>query len=200
MDDNEKRHFDAVNALQERAWDQFNERRRYEIQVSMAFWTAIILAIAGSLTLVSFPDIPLGRISLAAIGVMIFSLHYYWCAGIMQSNRKDRLRAIEYQECLHQMLPFSYSPELKKDLEKSKDQGADLSNWSFIFQVGLTLVLVITLVVVNWNRFGVAALAERTEQKRIAVERSVLEKQVMESQIELNRSTSETQLKTGKAK
>ena len=155
MKESEKRRFDAILALYQRALDQFNERRKFEVQVSLAFWTTLVLAIAGSLNLAAFPKLPGGRVTLGLLALAIVVVNGMWHDSIWRSNRLDRARALDYQAELHSLADFRYTNDTEKRLSGAQaEQISFLSNSSHRFQFALTLLLAASLVLVNWSRFA----------------------------------------------
>lgn len=154
MKESDKRHFDAILALYQRALDQFNERRKYEVQVSLAFWTTLVLAIAGSVNLAAFPKLPGGRVTLVLLALAVVVLNAMWHDSIWRSNRLDRARALDYQAELHSLADFRYTGDTEKKLSGARlEQKSFLSNSSHRFQFALTLLLAACFVLVNWSRF-----------------------------------------------
>jgi hypothetical protein len=135
------------------AWNQFNERRRYEIKISLTFWTALAAATAGSLNLPSLPAIPGGRVSLILAAIFVFLLHIIWCAGIGRAQLADRKIAIFYERQLQKIIKTEFDDELKRLLDNLKKKMGGITNWTYIFQLGLTAFLCIVLVLTNWSRF-----------------------------------------------
>ena len=153
MSADQKKRFEAMLPLCERAWAQFNERRRYEFKVSLSFWTAIALAVAGSVKLENFPDIPGGIYTLFAASVFIVVCHSFWCWGIRTASKTDQEIAYFYERELQSAVTVEFDEKLKKRIERIKNRCCVLKSWSYVFQVSITVCLLASLILVNWGRF-----------------------------------------------
>ncbi len=152
MNENEKRRFDAISQLYQRAWEQFNARRRYEFQVGLAYWTALAAALAGSVNLESFPRIPGGKPLLVGFAIVTIALHIFWMWGIWRAHGTDQKIAIHYQTHMQTLSQTEFPQGLSENIAfRSRDMGM-LSHPAAVFEIGLTALLALAFVVINWNR------------------------------------------------
>ena len=152
MTGDQRNRFQSLFDLCELSWRQFNERRTWEFKISVTIWTALALAIAGSVSVEEAPGIPGGRVTLSIGATLILALHLIWCVGLARAQDADRRIAIFYER------------ELQRLAERSFDQDKDLAayleglgkvvghKWSYVLQLGVTALLATTLVLVNWER------------------------------------------------
>jgi hypothetical protein len=177
MTDEQKHEADTLQGLLERSWSQFNERRRYELRLSFAVWTALALSIAGSAKLESLPDIPFGRFTLLGVVFFVLVLHYKWQVGIRRANHRDHLRIGEYQRQIHKLAgDFAYQdPDTIAKLEAGKTEAESRWHWSNTTQVGFTMFLGLCLAMVNWNGFAPGSASSRASPIVLARDSLALE-------------------------
>lgn len=90
MDDKIKNRFDSLAILWKGAWEQFNERRKYEFQISLAIWTALASFTALILTGKDIRFEPKVD-KWAGLGLcIIFLIYAFWRHHVTKANRKDK--------------------------------------------------------------------------------------------------------------
>jgi hypothetical protein len=138
---------EALGALCERMWTQFNERRKYEVQITLAFWTALVLATAGLMNLewlrARWEVLPI----VAAIAIGAVTLHFHWCRGVWASNRRDRAQALEYQREIERTCAFALSSAATDGRAPPQHHRDD---WNFRFQFSVTGFLAASLIATGW--------------------------------------------------
>lgn len=166
MTEEERRRFESLFQLYESAWGQFNERRRFEFKVTLTFWTALAAGIAGSMTLAVFPSMPGGKLLLCLVALAGVGLHALWCHGIGNAQRADRFVALSYEPELQKLVQGEFSASLKNELEQLQRAMGRLRNWTYVFQLGVTLLLAVTLVGTNWSKFDESGPTVRQLERR----------------------------------
>lgn len=144
MDTETKSRFDAIAALWKGAWEQFNERRKFEFQISLAVWTALasFTALVISNEKVTFEkDVRTGTIICI---VLICIIYVIWTLGLTRSNAYDKKIAIHYAKILRQLSSSQFDAELENLLKKN--QKSLTRFWSQASQIGVTLVLAIAAI------------------------------------------------------
>lgn len=144
MDDKTRNQFESLATLWKGAWEQFNERRKYEFQILISIWTALasFTALILSSEKVSFPKEVFiwSRNGLAAI----FIVYVYGRVYLEKTNRKDFKIALHYERMLQKLSNSEFDVTLKKKLEKSKlVQKLPFLNWAPLFQIAITLIFCI---------------------------------------------------------
>lgn len=152
MNTDEKARFDAIALLYQRAWEQFNDRRRYEFKVTLTYWTALALAVAGSIKIKSFPSIPGRQWALICYAVLAIGLHLFWVYGIWRAQGTNQQIALFYQTPLLKLADVEFDEKMKEWIRGRTRQMGKLSHPCAIFQIGVTVLLTITLLLINWNR------------------------------------------------
>lgn len=152
MDEDHKRRFDAIAQLYQRNWEQFNDRRRHEFKVTLTYWAALAVASAGSLKLAHIPKIHGGNFTLVGFALLIILLHALWVRGVWRAQGTDQHIAIFYQKILQTLSDTEFDQKMKGFLEKRTKQMGKLSHPSAIFEIGVTVLLAATFVLINWNR------------------------------------------------
>ncbi len=153
MKPEEKVQFDAIADLYKRAWEQFNERRRHEFRVALAYWAALAGASAGSVQLATLPDIPGGRFSLVAFSITTVLLYVFWLYGVWRAHGTDQGIAIYYQKKMQALAGAEFDTDMQKFIDNRTKQMGKLVHPSAMFHIGLTFLLAFSLVLVNWGRF-----------------------------------------------
>ena len=141
----EKRRFDAVFSLCDIAWRQFNLRRDYEFKVTLSLWTALALAVAGVARASKPLTIPM--LAMVAICVTLFSLHTLWCWGIGQAQNGERRITVGYERTLQELSQTCFDEITKKQLASLRNRMGLLRNWTYVFQLGVTALLLMALLV-----------------------------------------------------
>lgn len=142
MDDKIKNRFDSISTLWKGAWEQFNERRKYEFQISLAVWTA----------LASFTALILTRNEItfkadmhkwAGLGLaIIFIIYTFWRHNLTIANRKDKKIAFHYENLMQTLSDSKFDLKLKKDLAPNKwSEKFSFLGWSPISQILITALL-----------------------------------------------------------
>jgi membrane protein implicated in regulation of membrane protease activity len=186
MTDDDRRRFESIFQLYELAWKQFNERRNYEFKVTLTLWTALAAAIAGSMTLAVFPPVPFGRLLLAAIAIFSFALHALWCRGLGRAQNGERFVAFSYEPELQKIAGAGFDQRTKSHLAELKGTMGLLKNWTFVFQLGVTFLLVAVLLTVNWKKFDPepAQSIRQLETTKLELEVEKLKAEVRSKQLD----------------
>jgi len=143
----DKKHLLAIHIqLYQQTWSLYKERMQYEFKVTLAYWTALALAIAGSIKFETFPKIPYGIWAVEAIGLSIVVAHGWWCWGIWKAQGKDKRIAIAYQREINKIIGFTFKYTLRKELSEKSGK------YSQIFQVWVTALLVLIFILINWAK------------------------------------------------
>lgn len=144
MDENTKRHFDAVAELWKRCWQNIVERRGYEWRVAFTLWTAfaalIALILKRQLPPRGYPVCP-GVIIIAGIGLLLCIIHGVWLAALGKRTVIDREMAIHYEEILRRLSDSAFPAALEARIEKMRQKQKTSFDWSRQAQLAVTLVL-----------------------------------------------------------
>lgn len=143
----EKRRFDAIFSLFDVAWRQFNLRRDFEFKVTLSLWTALALAIAGLAKASELQTIPM--LGMIPICVAVFVLHTLWCWGIGQAQNGERRIAFGYERTLQKLSQTCFDEITKKQLASLQERMGLLKNWTYVFQLGVTALLLVALLAVS---------------------------------------------------
>ncbi len=152
MNEDEKRRFDAIAQLYQRSWDQFNARRQFEFRVALAYWATLAAASAGSVQLESFPQIPGGKLLIVGFAIATTVLHIFWMWGIWRGQGTDQMVAIHYQAQLQKLSQTEFPPALSAIISDRSRHMGRLRHPTAVFEVGLTALLALAFVVINWSR------------------------------------------------
>jgi uncharacterized protein YhhL (DUF1145 family) len=134
----EKAQFDALHALSEQAWRDWDHKTRHEWRLSFGLWAALLAASAALLQAKYRPDLTF----VAVTGIAILVLHVIflaWMQGTLRAYRKEYLS-------LRARMPAATRPEAPNGDERC--WCASPSVWT---QAGITLLLigVFTLVAMS---------------------------------------------------
>lgn len=149
MDTETKNQFDAINELCKGAWEQFNERRRFEFKVCIAVWTALSAFIALILTgrLIESSNSIFVIIGTSICVILITVFHSIWIRGLGKANSLDRNIAIHYERFLQKITNTNFPIELENKLKGPRDKmGKLIANWSHRAQIGVTITLAIASI------------------------------------------------------
>jgi hypothetical protein len=151
VSEEDKRRFDAVFSLFDLAWRQFNLRRDFEFKVTLTLWTALAIGIAGVLNVSHLAAISIPLREMLPVAMILFALHALWCWGIGQAQNGDRRIAIGYERTLHELSQTSFDDVTKKQLLSLQRRMGLLKNWTYIFQLGVTGMLLAILVISSFR-------------------------------------------------
>jgi hypothetical protein len=129
MDDKAKSQFDALHALSEQAWRDWDHKTRHEWRLSFGLWAALLAASAALLQTKFCPGLSL----VVLAGVVVFVLHVIflrWMQGRLRAYRKEYL-------ALRARMPALVRPESPSGRERC--WYASPSVWT---QAGITLLLI----------------------------------------------------------
>lgn len=144
MDEKTKNRFDSLASLWKGAWEQFNERRKYEFQISIAVWTAL-----GSFTalILTSKDVKFSEsVSYcSAVGLIaILGIYANWRNYLAKANRKDFAIAIHYERLLQEISNSQFDESLKSKLALSKRvEKYPILGWAVFSQISITTILCI---------------------------------------------------------
>jgi hypothetical protein len=129
MDDEAKSQFDALHALSEQAWRDWDHKTRHEWRLSFGLWAALLAASAALLQTTFRP----GPVLVVVAGIVVFLLHIVflaWIQGRLREHRKEYL-------ALRARMPAPVRP----DAPSGGDQFwcKSPSVWT---QAGITLLLI----------------------------------------------------------
>ena len=111
----DKERFDSISILYIQAWDNFNERRRYEIKISYSVYTVYALAIAGLFMTVKEKYLNDTFIwGTGIVGGVLILIHLMWLISITRANYIDRKIAIHYEEFLQTIANCCFSNDFHK--------------------------------------------------------------------------------------
>lgn len=192
LDESAKRDFDAMFELYKLTWSQFNERRSYEVKITLTFWTALAACIAGSLQLSSVPEIPGGKWILLVLAFGAVWLHKIWCKGIGRAQRAERLIAFFWEKEIQKLLKRPFDQTTQIFLDSLKPSMGLLRNWTYKLQLSVTAFLAVTLVLTNWSRFEDKREAQQRmlEIQRLSLEVKKLEREIVD--VSTNKEISES--------
>lgn len=146
MTEVEKNQFDALSTLWKGAWDQFNERRKYEFQISIAVWTAI-----GSFSgfLLSKDNLKIDKTF--AIGVIIgliwiLVLYFNWTYGLAKANKKDRSKAFHYEVKMQNLSRSNFGVGHQNSIQRTGSSVWILTNWSHGTQIWITCIFTLIAI------------------------------------------------------
>jgi hypothetical protein len=176
LSDGEKRTADILLEQQKMSWAQFNARREYEFRVTLTIWSGLAAAVAGSLTFERFAGLFYGEHILLGAAALLTATHGYWCYGVHQAQAKDRAVALSFEAALNQLTGFRFDSLVQVTLRRGIRRRW-LLQWTLVVQFAITVLLVCTLIAVNWNRVGVAEPTHRDlEKEKLRLEIRALEK------------------------
>jgi len=152
MENFQKDKFDSLTVLWQGAWNQFNERRRYEWKGSMAVWTfyaAYMTAILSG----KFPTLGQQWPVLVSVLLAILAiLHFRWLHGIASRNQIDQKIALSYEPAMKDMVGVTFDDALTKMIKDAQGHLGDmLGHWSHSSQLGITVALCVASIFVTLN-------------------------------------------------
>jgi len=100
----------------------------------------------------AFPEIPGGKPLLVSFAVVTIVLHIFWMWGIWRAHGTDQMIAIHYQTHLQTLSQTIFPPDLSKIISDRSKQMGRLRHPAAVFEIGLTVLLAIAFVVINWSR------------------------------------------------
>lgn len=187
MDDEKRNRFESIFQLYDLSNKQFNERRNYEFKVSIGFWTVLVAAIAGSISLAELTSVPNGNCWLLVVAIIITFLHVLWIFGLYIVAHRDRLRGISYETKLKKIADVGDFDKETEDYIQRVNESRLIKIWAVFFNVSVTALLALVLVLVNWNRLegnGGSSVRElektkiELENRRIGFENQKLELEI----------------------
>ena len=129
MDEKAKAQFDALHALSEQAWRDWDHKSRHEWRLSFSLWAALLAASAALLQTTFRPGPTL--VVVAGFAVLLLHLVFLvWIQGRLQEHRKEYL-------ALRARMPAPARPETPNGRERC--WCASPSVWT---QAGITLLLI----------------------------------------------------------
>ncbi|MBI3284793.1 MAG: hypothetical protein HYZ65_08090 [Burkholderiales bacterium] len=169
MDDTSRRKFESIFQLYSHAWGQFNARRVYEWQICIVFWTALALSVAGVVNANSLPVIKeFGIVTMVLTGIILLSavaLHFWFVHGLTRAHKIDRLIGCHYGELLQKLTESEFSEDFQKELGDGRKRWEHALNWSTGLQLGVSLLLSISLFVLIYGKINVPV----TEVKEVKI-------------------------------
>jgi hypothetical protein len=157
---NETQRFESLESLRKAAYESFDSRRSYEWKLSLAIWAAEGLALVALLQPEKDKEVfplkaPWGWIGALCAGVLLVLLHYFLSLGFKSQNERDRVESLRFKKQMERMVRPPYRRRVAQD--KAADADADgwwlLGGWwSHVGQIGITLLLAATAVLIIWLR------------------------------------------------
>ena len=126
---NDKAKFDALHALSEQAWRDWDHKTRHEWRLSFGLWAALLAASAALLQTKFRPELTLVLVA----GFLVILLHVFflaWIHGRLREYRKSFL-------ALRARMPDAFKPEAPSGRERCWCESPSL--WT---QTGITLLLI----------------------------------------------------------
>ena len=138
MDENAKRQFDALHALTEQTWRDWDHKTRHEWRLSLGLWAALLAASAAVLQTAFRPH----PAAVVVGGIVVFALHVVFLAWIQGRLRKHRKEFI----ALRARMPAPVTPSTPSGEDKCWCQSPSV--WT---QAGITLLLIFIFAVVTMS-------------------------------------------------
>lgn len=143
MDTETKNKFDALAVLWKGAWDQFNERRRYEFQISVAIWTALTAFVAIVITKYEISKYPINAWGVFGSFIALSLLNYInfrWVKGLRERNDLDKSIALHYERKMQELSNSGFDDTVNKIRNRLKDKPNLFYSWSHGAQIQITLL------------------------------------------------------------
>jgi len=144
MEPEEKNQFDSLATLWQGAWNQFNERRRFEFQICLSIWTALA---AFTSIMLSKKDSEIeisGTVCAFALVVLLALdfLFWFWIKELRKRNDLDKSIALHYETKMQGISNSSFDPlgdieKMKKQIQSSE---SIFSTWSHGIQIYITIL------------------------------------------------------------
>ena len=149
----DKDRFDAISIMYKQAWNNFNERRKYESKISYGIFTVYALTIAGILTQIDKTTIN-GSTFLwgtILIGGIVLILHCLYLRGAFRANFIDRKIAVHFEGIMQTLSSSEFDIDFKKNFISKSNLSKDkipffLATWHPIVLILISLVLYIALI------------------------------------------------------
>jgi hypothetical protein len=120
----------------------------------LALWAAfaafIGTAVTGKGPLITLPL----AISLTVAAFIVFALHSILHLGLHKANALDKQITVFYADKMNEMLNLAFEHELAERLGKARKKWGTPWHWSTYFQLGVTLVLAVGVILVSWSLLG----------------------------------------------
>ena len=123
------------------AWASFQRRADHEFRFSVAVWTAAAALIGLGLKKGYFQP----RLSMCCaifLAVVFVALHLWYEYGMAQSNDMDLNKCYYLESTIMNEIGHRWSAEVKGRIDRHKEKGWLMKNWSHLGHVGITAVLV----------------------------------------------------------
>ncbi len=185
MKEEERRRFESIFQLYALSWQQFNTRRTYEWQVTISIWTALALSIAGASNTGEIPQIHGVIWTLLFVGVIIVALQIWWCKGIAGGHKNDRLIAFYYEAILQNVSNSEFPDDLKNKLNPSHSTFGKIFHWSYMLQVGVTVLLIALLLAVVWSKSSSSVPRSKLEGQKIEAEITKLQLEIKTLELQI---------------
>jgi hypothetical protein len=146
MKDDDKRRYDALQALRDHAWEEFQQKSRAEWQLSIGLWAAV-LASAGAVLGAENLTIRNTILALATglVGVL-GALHLRFLLWIQARLGEFRSQLQDAQERMRELLEL---PKIPRRPRPGPWQQASLQ-----VQLGITVLVGLALLMVLFSRTG----------------------------------------------
>lgn len=150
MTNEDKNKFDALEQLRAAAWDSFDKRRTYEWRICIALWTAFAAFIGAVVTgrVATTTPVAVGT-TIIALAVLI--LHHFWLRGLSRAHETDKREDVFFRRQMMDMLGLQFSEEDKAHHKVIQDSWGKFTNWSRLFQIGVTTLLVLGTIITIWS-------------------------------------------------
>lgn len=170
MDDKkigEKESLDAHIKLCERAWEQFNQRRKFEAQFSMAIWTALAVYLGFIIT---------GRIGIIACSMrywtwfallFIIAIHILWLWWTNETNGLDKIIAYHHEGKIMHLIVDKFP----KDIEDQKEAVNKLA-WMRNSSVFITILLSTLILLATYSKTGSITPSTKRSGKNVCCEKN----------------------------
>jgi len=148
MNEEQKRRFDVISTLRSWAWTSFDRRRDYEWKLSLGVWTALSALIGILLTKDMSTEVCVIRWGSIVFVAVLFLAHLAFCVGVALAQDADRGRAELYDD----LLDGEFGPFLTAQIKAKHAAHIRTRNFSFGFQVCVTLLLGTCLIAVIFSK------------------------------------------------
>ena len=152
MDSPVKNQYDSISTLWKGAWDQFNERRRFEFQVSFGVWTflsaftAIILTKKDQAVYIDWMVISSAFAALVALNF----LYWRFIKELRSRNLLDRDIAFFYEKEMQNLCGMNFDQNITDKIKSVKDPEWVILSWSHGTQILITILLSICAFTSLW--------------------------------------------------
>jgi hypothetical protein len=153
----DKNRFDSISVMYKQAWNNFNERRKYESKISFGVYTVYAFTIAGIFIQMEKDTIK-GDIFLPGIiviGLLVLILHGLYLKGASKANFIDRKIAVHFEKHMQKLTATEFDNDFKTNFISKTNLSESkipffLCTWDPRVSLLISFILYLSLILTTW--------------------------------------------------